>query len=74
MALHNELDNLGFHLFVPLCNQCTNREQHRFDEEERELTCRVLGEIPPALLRCESEECEHFELDETAAELYKGLI
>ena len=64
MAQHNRLDNLGFHLFVPLCNQCRNRE----------LTCRVLGEIPAPLLACETDECPHFEMDEDQAELYKGLI
>ena len=73
MAQHNRLDNLGYHLFVPLCNQCRNRELHR-PGEGRELTCRVLGEIPAPLLACETDDCPHFEMDEDQAELYKGLI
>lgn len=72
MAQQDQLDHLGFHLFVPLCNQCRNREHH--PGEGQELTCRVLGEIPSPLLTCKTDECPHFEIDEEQAELYKGLI
>ena len=74
LAMRDSMQDLGFHLQVPLCNRCIHRMQRLLDDPTSPLECRILGEIPPPLLSCGQDDCEDFEEDEGQARLFEGLL